>query len=230
MINVNNMTYQWAGKDRPDIAIDSWSMNKESCFIYGASGCGKSTFLNILSAIVVAQKGEVCVLGENLSKMSGRDRDRFRANNIGVIYQQFNLLPFLNGMDNILFSLSLSKLSRGEGEAKSKDKIYSLMNDLDLPDKILKENPVNLSVGQQQRLAIVRALASSPRLILADEPTSALDSVARDIFVNTLLNQCEKNNCRVVFFSHDMSIKNNFSCSEDFQLMNLAARGESYAD
>lgn len=225
MISVNNMIYQWKGTGRPDIDIERWDMSRNSCFVYGASGCGKSTFLNILSGILVAQKGEVVVLGEDIAKKTIRERDSFRAKNIGVIYQQFNLLPFLTGLDNILLSLSLSG-SKNEGGV---ERIYRLMSDLKLPERILSEKPGELSVGQQQRLAIVRALVNNPKLILADEPTSALDSSSRDKFIEILLQQCSDNDCQVVFFSHDMSIRDRFCYSEKFEDINRVARGVEYA-
>ncbi len=225
MIHINNMSYRWDSKSSPVIDIESWSVTSDSCFIYGASGCGKSSFLNILSGISVASNGEVSVLGENLSKLSSRKRDRFRAKNIGVIYQQFNLLPYLNGLDNILLATSLSK-SNSHGVI---DRVHQLLDSLKLPQSVLREKPMHLSVGQQQRLAIIRALVNQPKMILADEPTSSLDSANRDAFIEVLLQECSNNQCKLVFFSHDLGLKDNFSHSENFEQINRAARGVDYA-
>ena len=226
MIYIKNMLYQWEKKTRPIIDIDSWSMKDKSCFIYGSSGSGKSSFVNLLSGITVANQGDVITLGENLSDLSARGRDAFRAKNIGVIYQQFNLLPFLSGMDNILLALNLSHSMNDDVCSR----IYPLLDSLKLPISVLKEKPINLSVGQQQRLAIVRTLASKPRLILADEPTSALDNVSRDSFVHTLLQECCKNKCQVILFSHDMTMKHDFDSSVNFEKLNRASYGEKSAD
>lgn len=223
MIVIKDLIYQWE-ENNPVVDIESWQMSLDSCFIYGASGCGKSTFLNILSGIASAKTGEVNILGENISQLSARQRDKFRSKNMGVIYQQFNLLPFLTGLDNILLAIKLS----GVKIDNVPERIHMLLDDLKLPMSVLNSKAMNLSVGQQQRLAIVRALVTKPRLILADEPTSALDSHSRDAFVEVLLKECRENQCQLVFFSHDLSLKNQFSHSEDFTQLNKVNGGRRH--
>lgn len=209
MITINNLHYGWAN-NKPVLDIEAWTMNASSCFVYGPSGCGKSSLLNILAGVTAADSGEVSIQAENLSALSARQRDKFRSKNLGVIFQQFNLLPYLSGLENIQLAVELA----GGNQSESIEYIHQLLADLKLPESVLTARPMNLSVGQQQRLAIVRALVNRPKWILADEPTSALDSDSRDAFIEVLLQECDRNECRVIFFSHDISLRDKFACSE----------------
>ncbi|MFB1034571.1 MAG: ATP-binding cassette domain-containing protein, partial [Sinobacterium sp.] len=167
--------------------------------LYGDSGSGKSTLLNLLSGILAPQQGSIKLFGTDISQLSNSARDRFRAENIGVVFQQFNLVPYLTVAKNIELAVYLAKSSK----QKLTGSIEELTSALKLPDSVLNTPVANLSVGQQQRVAIMRAFINSPQLLLIDEPTSALDNSAKDAFMTLLLDMCRAHNTTMIFVSHD---------------------------
>ena len=186
----------------------------QKLFLHGHSGCGKSTLLNLLSGVLTPQSGVIEILGQDLVKMSGAKRDAFRAKNIGVVFQTFNLIPYLSVSKNIELAVYFSK-AKGFAKALKKedvsDRAKQLLSSLQLDESILNRKVSQLSIGQQQRVAIVRALINQPQLLLVDEPTSALDRVAADAFMTMLLDMVNKLKTTLVFVSHDMSIAQHFS-------------------
>ena len=179
----------------------------QKLFLYGHSGCGKSTLLNLLSGVLTPQSGVIEILGQNLGKMSGAKRDAFRAKNIGVVFQTFNLVPYLSVSKNIELAAYFAKAK----EAQTIDRAKQLLSSLQLDESILNCKVSQLSIGQQQRVAIVRALINRPKLLLVDEPTSALDRAATDAFMTMLLDMVNELKTTLVFVSHDMSIAQHFS-------------------
>lgn len=179
----------------------------ERVFLHGASGSGKSTLLNLLSGVLRAQAGTVRVLGEELGSLSGARRDRFRAEHLGIVFQLFNLIPYLSVIENVCLPCRFAPERRQRalraggtvaGEARR------LLANLDLTDpKLLQRSVTALSVGQQQRVAAARALIGAPELVLADEPTSALDADRRAAFLDLLFRQCGQNGTTLLFASHD---------------------------
>jgi putative ABC transport system ATP-binding protein len=143
----------------------------EMFFIVGPSGCGKTTLISVLCGTLVADEGEVVVLGHDLRRMSAAQTTRFRARHVGFVFQQFNLIPTLTAAENVAVPLRL--LGKSSREARREAGV--MLEHVGLADKI-DERPARLSGGQQQRVAIARALVHSPALIVCDEPTSALDS------------------------------------------------------
>lgn len=193
----------------PILNIPSWSLaTAEQAFIYGPSGLGKSTLLNLLSGMLPASKGQLNVFGQRLDKMSNSERDSFRANNIGYVFQQFNLIPYLNAIDNIQLA---NYLSNQTSQPYLDDEIKQLLVSLNLPQKDWKTPARNLSIGQQQRVAIARALINKPKLLIADEPTSSLDQANRDAFMTMLMSMVTENNITLLFVSHDMSLSQYFN-------------------
>ncbi|PKF62996.1 methionine ABC transporter ATP-binding protein [Psychromonas sp. psych-6C06] len=213
MIKINNLCFSWANKpiiDIPELLIN----HGEHLFIEGPSGSGKSTLLNLLAGVLIPQEGEITVLDQPLNKLSGSEKDSFRANHIGFIFQQFNLIPYLSVIDNITLPCSFSKSRKNKAITRSgnlKNEAIRLLNALGLDDKELFQRSVTeLSVGQQQRVAAARAMLGSPDIIIADEPTSALDNEHRQAFIKTLFIECEKENITLIFVSHDKSLKQHF--------------------
>lgn len=193
----------------PVLAIEHWSVSeKERVFLHGPSGSGKSTLLNIVSGMLECRSGSVRVLGEPLGKMSRRQRDRFRADHIGYVFQRFNLVPFLNALENVALAQTFS--SRGSRRYSS-HAASQLLESLNVTSSDWKK-PVNqLSSGQQQRVAIARALVNRPGLIIADEPTSSLDHDNRDAFLTLLLSLVEEQDATLLFVSHDMTLARHFN-------------------
>lgn len=179
----------------------------EKVFLYGPSGHGKSTLLNILAGVLEVKDGTVEVLGQNLHDLSQSRRDHLRGENVGYIFQIFNLIPYLNIKENIVLPCLINK-KRGEGmdfHAQADE----LIKTLGLVDHAHK-NVTDLSIGQQQRVAAARALIGKPRMIIADEPTSSLDEKNTSEFMNLLLSEWEKRKFTLVFVSHDTSLKQYF--------------------
>jgi putative ABC transport system ATP-binding protein len=154
----------------------------EKVFLYGRSGEGKSTLLNLISGIENRYSGDIQVLGQDMAKLNQRQIDAFRANNIGIIFQQFNLLPYLSAEQKIL----LAQQFRNVNKTPESGQLASICERLELSRHLLKQKAIELSVGQQQRVAVARALYGSPVLIIADEPTSALDTQTREQFIQLL--------------------------------------------
>ncbi len=175
-------------------------------FVRGASGSGKTTLLNLLSGIARGQSGELYVNGLPLHQLSSAERDTLRARQIGVVFQQLNLIPYLSVLDNTLLSSHFA----GQPKAASLVRAKALLSRLGLPANIHQQPASALSVGQQQRVAIARALLPKPALLIADEPTSALDTDNRDAFMRVMLTEADANGSTVIFVSHDASLQQYF--------------------
>ena len=163
--------------------------------LYGASGCGKSTLLLMAGGLMEPSSGQVTVSGEKLYQMDASQRSKFRAENIGFLFQQFHLIPYLNVLENVLTPTLAGELDNAEDKAKELLKRFSL-------DHRLTHVPSKLSTGEQQRVALVRALLRSPKLLLADEPTGNLDTEnSKDVL--DYLDEFAKSGGAVVMATHD---------------------------
>ncbi|QJR80645.1 ABC transporter ATP-binding protein [Alteromonas pelagimontana] len=204
------------------IRIPQWSLGRnEHCFIAGASGTGKSTFLNLITGALSPNEGEIRLLDQPFSALSVRQRDKFRSRHIGVVFQQFNLIHYLSVRQNI----EVAAYFGGSGKELTEDKIHALFAGLQLSEDLLEKRADNLSVGQQQRVAIARALINAPELLIVDEPTSALDASARDKFMELLLATAKAS--AVIFVSHDPALAGFFKYKIDICDINQAARNRS---
>ena len=174
----------------------------ETVLLLGASGSGKSTLLSLICGTLIPQAGKIHVCGSDLTALSGTGRDRFRAEHIGVIFQQFNLLPFGSVADNITLPLRFAP-ARRKRAGNAAQAARTLCADLNLPDAVLGAKAGSLSVGQQQRVAVARALIGQPPLIVADEPTSALDEGAQAAFLDLLFGQVNAHGTSLLMVSHD---------------------------
>lgn len=206
--------------DRLVIDIPNWEVDdSEQVFVHGPSGCGKSTLLNLLGGLLPASAGELIVLGERLDRMSLRQRDRFRANYIGYVFQQFNLVPYLNAIENVQLATHFSK---GANKRQTASEIESLLSRLSISEADRAKPTSKLSIGQQQRVAIARALINKPQVLIADEPTSSLDQSNRDNFMSELVSLVESENISLVFVSHDMSLSKYFQRVDSLVEINRA--------
>jgi putative ABC transport system ATP-binding protein len=182
-------------------------------FIQGPSGCGKSTLLSLLAGVQQVQQGVCEVLGQNLATLGPMQRDQLRGEHMGVIFQQFNLLPFLDVAANALlptrlFASRAAAASQVGGSPLAQ--AQALAERLGLPSSLWHQPVHQLSVGQQQRVAAVRALMGQPQLIIADEPTSALDDANQLEFLDVLLGTAGQQGASVVMVSHNARLADRF--------------------
>ena len=210
VIELHNLHYRWKGQTHDTLAIAELHVAAgEHLFIRGASGSGKTTFLNLLAGILHPASGSLNILGHALQSMNHSARDRFRADHMGVIFQQFNLLPYLSVRENVQLPCHFStrrKQQAGDMQATTN----RLLEHLGLDSKLWERPVTDLSVGQQQRVAVARALIGSPELLIADEPTSALDTDTRDGFLDLLFKEAAAQGSTIVFVSHDPHIASHF--------------------
>ena len=195
-------------------------------FVFGPSGCGKSTLLAMIGGVLVPREGAVAILGESLSGMNSAARDRIRADHVGFIFQQFNLVPYLSVVENVSLPCRYSRrrLKRAVAADGSLEKSAArLLSALGIGEELRSRKSTDLSVGQQQRVAAARALIGRPELVLADEPTSSLDADRRREFINLLVSECGRANSTVIFVSHDASLATHFDVAIDLQQANAAA-------
>lgn len=190
--------------------VDAFDLQaRERLLLLGESGSGKSTLLSLLCGTVTAQSGQIHIRDTDLSTLSLAKRDRFRAENIGVVFQQFNLLPFATVSDNILLPLRFAP-SRRARVANTGAEVRRLCTQLGLPDGVDTARAGTLSVGQQQRVAVARALIGAPPLLVADEPTSALDMSTQSAFLDLLFTQADAQGTAVLMVSHDPRLAERF--------------------
>jgi len=207
-IEARDLRYAWP--DNP-LTIDIPQLDiarGERVFLKGPSGSGKSTLLGLLGGVLAPQSGTVRVLGTDLAPLSGAARDRFRGDNIGFIFQMFNLLPYLGVLENVLLPLQFStaraaRIAGGDPISEARRLLAAIGLG---SDDLLRRPVTELSIGQQQRVAAARALLGSPGIIVADEPTSALDHDSREDFLSLLMSECRSQGSTLLFVSHDTSL------------------------
>ncbi|MDR3175148.1 MAG: ABC transporter ATP-binding protein [Desulfovibrio sp.] len=212
---LKRVVFRWPGQGRPTLDIPSFSVSPgEQVFISGPSGSGKSTLLGLVAGILSPASGTVFVDGVCLNGLGSAKRDMFRGDRIGFIFQQFNLIPYLSILENVLLPCRFSPSRHGRACARSGSataEAETLLERLDLSPS-LWDRPINrLSVGQQQRVAAARALAGKPSILIADEPTSSLDADRRKAFLRLLLGECRSAKSALLFVSHDQSLAEDFS-------------------
>lgn len=218
-IELTNATYSYDKSHTiplPDMAINAG----ERIFVAGSSGSGKTTLLGVLAGTHIATEGLVRLHGQEYKKMSAFKRDRFRADHIGYIFQQFNLITYLSVYDNIALSVKMSKLRMQRLQNPLKSEIDHIAEKLKISE-LLHKNANEVSVGQAQRVACARALLGAPEIVLADEPTSSLDMQNRHRFLD-LLFETMTPSTTLIFVSHDRSLETHFH-----NTIELDAAGES---
>jgi len=200
MIRLEGLRFGY-GNDASVLQLDRFELAEgRDLLIVGPSGCGKTTLLHLIAGLLVPSAGRVIVDGQDLAALSPAARDRFRGRRIGIVLQQFHLLPTITAMQNLLVAQSIAGLPVDRGTATS------VLNALGI-DERLDAFPHQLSVGQQQRVAIARALVNRPRLVLADEPTSNLDDAAAAAVIDLLLSATQRQGATLVVATHDSRLK-----------------------
>ncbi|MBN9408478.1 MAG: ATP-binding cassette domain-containing protein [Burkholderiales bacterium] len=215
LLEVADLSFTWPGQQRPAVEVASFSLaGGETVFLHGESGSGKSTLLSLLAGVLLPTRGRVALMGADWRALGRAARDRHRVDHVGYIFQQFNLLPYLGVLDNVLLPCRFSARRRAAAEAdagSAPEAGRALLHAMGLDEALWDRAAGRLSVGQQQRVAAARALIGSPALVIADEPTSALDEDRRDAFVDLLLSACERRGSALVFVSHDRRLAPRFA-------------------
>ncbi len=219
-ISLQNTLFYYE-ENRPTLYIKEFSVKSgERIFLHGPSGSGKTTLLGLVTGVLVAQQGTVQVLREDLGKISNHRRDMFRADRMGYIFQQFNLIPYLSVVENILLPLWMSKNRLARINSSPEQEAEYLAAQLGLKS-YLNKNVLQLSVGQQQRVAVARALIGNPELIVADEPTSALDENLQQEFIDLFLSRTKDKQTTVIFVSHNKHLARHFDRSISLAELNI---------
>jgi putative ABC transport system ATP-binding protein len=223
LIEIRDLRFAWDGGRVPVLDVPELILaTGESLFLHGPSGCGKTTLLNLIGGVLEPQAGTIAVLGKNLAQLGGARRDALRAEQIGFVFQQFNLVPYLSVADNVTLPARFSAARRarvemaGQSLAAASTRLLAQLGMQSAQDKSVTE----LSVGQQQRVALARALLGAPAIIIADEPTSALDTDRRDEFVELLFESAGQAGSSVVMVSHDQELGGRFDRVVDLREIN----------
>ena len=210
ILALKDVRYRWPGRASFALDIEGFQIARsERVLLLGESGSGKSTLLSLICGPITAAAGSVTVAGTDIAALSAGKRDRFRAEQIGLIFQQFNLLPYASVLDNILLPLRFAPLRRTTVPNPSQT-ARQLCTDLGLPPEPVPAQAGTLRVGQQQRVAAARALIGAPPLIIADEPTSALDAATQASFLDLLFAQTRAAQSTLLMVSHDARLAPQF--------------------
>ncbi|MDR2055317.1 MAG: ABC transporter ATP-binding protein [Desulfovibrio sp.] len=224
---LDDVVFSWPNRRRPALDIPSFRVQPgEHIFIAGPSGSGKSTLLGLIAGILSPQSGRVSVNGVCLNDLGGAKRDAFRGDHIGFIFQQFNLIPYLSILENVLIPCRFSSLRcvrAGTQAGSPVQAAQNLLERLDMSARLWSRKVNQLSVGQQQRVAAARALIGAPSVLIADEPTSSLDADRRKAFLRLLLRECGETRSTLLFVSHDQSLAEDFSATVFLPELNKAA-------
>lgn len=226
-VTIDQVRYAWPGKP---LLLDIGQLSiarGERVFLRGPSGSGKSTLLGLLGGVLTPSAGRVEVLGHDLAQLGASERDRFRGDHIGFVFQMFNLIPYLSVLDNVLLPARFSRrrAARAARQGAPDVEAARLLTALGLGDAALHDRGVTeLSIGQQQRVAAARALLGAPEILIADEPTSALDHDSRRQFLELLMAECREQGSTLVFVSHDTTLGSLFDRDLSLSDLNRATR------
>ena len=214
LLRTRTLRHFWPGGGHALALEDLAVARGESLFLHGPSGSGKSTLLGLLAGVLAPSSGDVLILETSFSSISAAARDRFRANHLGYIFQQFNLLPFLTPIENVLLGCAWSaerKKRAGGTRVQMAAEAQRLLSSLGLGAHVWSRARRANSVWGNSSAWLRRGhLSVGPELLLADEPTSALDASSRDAFLKLLLEECGIYGTGVVFVSHDLALARHF--------------------
>jgi ABC-type lipoprotein export system ATPase subunit len=187
----------------------------EQAVLMGRSGCGKTTLLHVIAGISRPDSGTVRIDGTDITRLSEAGRDRFRADKIGYVFQTFNLLAGFSALENVLLGMTFS------GGRPDAARARKLLERVGLAQR-LTHRPAMLSVGEQQRVAVARALANQPKLLLADEPTANVDSGHQQQIIDLVRNSCQEENVALLLVTHTPEVAEQFARVDRLENFNLA--------
>lgn len=202
--NVKKSYREPGGRQLPVLNIANFQMaSGEQVVLVGSSGGGKTTLLNVIAGITAADEGDVLIGGTNVARLSEAARDRFRAERIGYVFQTFNLLPAFTALENVLLGMSFG------GQKADKARAIDLLNQVGLSHR-LHHKPAQMSVGEQQRTSVARALVNTPRLLLADEPTANVDAANQQTILDLLRKSCRDSGVSLLLVTHAPEVASQF--------------------
>jgi putative ABC transport system ATP-binding protein len=214
-ITLTNVSKKYGSQGALILNIPSFTLNDgDHLALVGRSGSGKSTLLNLIAGVLTPTSGTIDINGTDVATLSESKRDLFRAENIGYVFQTFNLIQSLSALENILLAMSFAQKVE-----HSKARAQELLQLVGLAAKAHCK-PRELSVGEQQRVAIARAIANEPRIILADEPTANLDEQNADAVLNLLLELSSKENRILLLVTHERDVAARLPCTLELKSIN----------
>lgn len=214
LINIDSLELSY-GRDGFQLSIPQLKINNaEKVAIIGPSGSGKTSLLKLISGIILPQKGEISIAGVAVNQLSDAERRDYRITNIGFIFQDFELLDYLNVQDNILHPFRITQALKIDAQVRSR--ALELAEELGIANKMRRLTDT-LSQGEKQRTAICRAMMTSPKLILADEATGNLDPSNKTKILDTLFRTTDKNKATLIAVTHDHELLDRFDRVIDFK-------------
>lgn len=207
------------GHPLPILDIPRFTLGEgEQMVLLGPSGCGKTTFLHVIAGISASDAGEIRIDGLNLARLSEAGRDRFRADKLGYVFQTFNLLPAFSALENVLLGMTFARGRKDVGRARH------LLQRVGLSHRA-QHKPQALSVGEQQRVAVARALANRPRILLADEPTANVDPANQQRIIDLIRETCREENISLLIVTHAAEVAAQFARVDRLADLNRVAAG-----
>ncbi len=211
MLEINDLIKQYRSPDGQLITVLRLGQLRlergEQAALVGPSGSGKTTLLHLIAGLLTPTAGTITLAGQRVETLREKERDLWRARNVGYVFQSFNLLPNLNALENVL---AASAFARVIPESQGRPRADELLRTVGLADR-LQHRPSQLSIGEQQRVAVARALVNRPRLILADEPTASLDRENGRNVLELLRRLCREQESTLILATHDPAVMELFS-------------------
>lgn len=225
MLKLDNIKKSFVQPDKtrvPILDIPSFGIDHgEQVVLIGPSGCGKTTMLHVIAGITNPDSGKVFLDGVELTRFSESARDRIRANKLGYVFQTFNLLAGFSAFENVMLGMTFAS------KKKSPQRARQLLENVGLSHR-MNNKPHQLSVGEQQRVAVARALANQPALLLADEPTANVDPGNQQQIVDLIKKSCHDENIALLMVTHSMEVAEQFDRIDRLDELNLVV-GQSHA-
>jgi putative ABC transport system ATP-binding protein len=223
MLEIKNLKKSYAEPDGGELSIldiPTWKVDAgEQVVVVGSSGCGKTTLLHIIAGLLRPTSGHVFIDGWDIPLLAEAERDVFRAKRIGYVFQTFNLLQAFSALQNVLIGMTFS----GKHD---KNRARRLLERVGLAHR-LHHKPSQLSVGEQQRVSVARALANSPKLVLADEPTANVDVGNQQQVINMLRETCEEENVALILVTHAPDVAGQFARIDHLPEINLVLKQQT---